>query len=241
MEDNPVNVKVAELHLEKMGHAVTVAVDGPRALAILTREPFDVVLMDLELPGMDGLEVARRIRSGGAGRDRSDTPVVALTAHALSDTRQRCLDAGMNDYVAKPVNFFELEALIGRILGRGVPSPGQDAPDATRRPLFDKELAMRRLGIDEATLTPIFQAALDEFGERLDELRNAAQRGDMAAIQSCNHTLKSISGTIGFQAAQGLLDTISEAVRHTDPRAVRAAAEEMARLFGLGLAETRGA
>ncbi len=108
VEDNPVNVKVAELHLKKMGHAVTVAAIGPQALAFLKREPFDVVLMDVEFPGMDGIEVTRRIRSGTAGPERAGTPIVAMTAHVQADIRQRCIETGMNDYVAKPVNFSSL-------------------------------------------------------------------------------------------------------------------------------------
>ncbi|QLA19529.1 PAS domain-containing protein [Desulfolutivibrio sulfoxidireducens] len=236
VEDNPVNVKVAELHLEKMGHAVTVAEDGPKALTALAREPFDVVLMDLELPGMDGITTTRRIRLGEAGRDRTGTPIVAMTAHAQDDIRKQCLTAGMDDYMTKPVNFFELEALISRLLIR----PESEAL-AGQPPLFDKERAMRRMGIDEATLAPIFQAALDEFGERLDDLLRATKRGDIQTIRTHCHTLKSICGTIGFAQGQGILEKISEAARNADIKAVRHEVRELGRLFGLGLAETKKA
>ncbi|HBE94145.1 MAG TPA: hypothetical protein DDW80_01640 [Desulfovibrio sp.] len=239
VEDNPVNVKVASLHLTQMGHDLVAAPDGAEALKLLSRERFDAVLMDLEMPGMDGLEVTRRIRSGDTRHGRPLdplVPIVAMTAHAQDDIRKQCLTAGMDDYMTKPVNFFELEALISRLLIR----PESEAL-AGQPPLFDKERAMRRMGIDEATLAPIFQAALDEFGERLDDLLRATKRGDIQTIRTHCHTLKSICGTIGFAQGQGILEKISEAARNADIKAVRHEVRELGRLFGLGLAETKKA
>ncbi|MFZ5812423.1 MAG: ATP-binding protein [Thermodesulfobacteriota bacterium] len=240
VEDNPVNVKVAELHLKKMGHAVTVAATGPQALAFLKQEPFDVVLMDVELPGMDGIEVTRRIRSGDAGPERAGTPTVAMTAHVQNNIRQRCLETGMNDYVAKPVNFFELEALIERLLAQRLP-PTESATQSDIPPLlFDKGLAIRRLGIDTDTFAPIFQAAMDEFRERLDDLLRAAQQGDLPHVRTHAHTLKSICGTIGFVAGQTLLEGISESARNNDPKRAHEAARKLADLFGDGLRQVYG-
>ncbi len=240
VEDNPVNVKVAELHLKKMGHAVTVAATGPQALDFLTREPFDVVLMDVELPGMDGIEVTRRIRSGEAGPKRAQTPIVAMTAHVLDNIRQRCIATGMNDYVAKPVNFFELEALIEHLLAQRFPATGSAKPGDIPPLLFDKDLAMRRLGIDTDTFAPIFQAAVDEFRERLDDLLRAMQHDDLPQVRTHAHTLKSICGTIGFAAGQTLLEGISESARNNDPKRAREEASKLAGLFSEGLRQVCG-
>mgnify|MGYP001806713243 CR=1 FL=1 len=233
VEDNPVNIKVAQLHLEKMGHVSTVAVDGLRALDALSREPFDVVLMDLELPDMDGIEVARRIRAGEAGAARAAAPIVAMTAHVSDEARERCLAAGMDSYMAKPVNFFELEALNGRLLSTAPPAAG------AARPLFDKEKATRRMGIDEATLAPIFQAAMEEFGELLEKFEQAAEAGDVATMRAVTHTLKSVSGTLGFTRGVEILDDISMAAKGHDLDAARENGRELARLFGEGLLQVK--
>jgi signal transduction histidine kinase/CheY-like chemotaxis protein len=112
-EDNPVNQKLAVRLLEKRGHAVVVAGNGCEALAALDGQPFDVVLMDVQMPEMDGLEAAERIRQ----REQSTgtrVPIVAMTAHAMKADRQRCLDAGMDDYLTKPVKPQDLYAAIER-------------------------------------------------------------------------------------------------------------------------------
>ena len=231
VEDNPVNAKVAQLHLGRMGHQVITAADGFQALDILAREAFDLVLMDLELPGMDGIEAARRIRAGEAGGDRAATPIVAMTAHVMDEAREGCRAAGMDSYLAKPVNFFELEALIDRMLSRaagGVPG---------REPLFDKEQAKRRMGIDDPTLAPIFQAALEEFENLLEQLQVAAASRDIQALRITAHTLKSVGATLGFARGVALLETISAAAREGDMETVRKQARELAGLYGRGLLE----
>ncbi|MEF3698735.1 ATP-binding protein [Desulfolutivibrio sp.] len=235
VEDNPVNVKVAQLHLDKMGHEITVAADGFLALKILAREAFDLVLMDLELPGMDGIEVARRIRAGEAGADRAATPIVAMTAHVLDEAREKCRAAGMDSYMAKPVNFFELEALIERLLTRS-PLAAADKP-----PLFDKEQAKRRMGIDDQTLEPIFQAALKEFGELLEKMQHAADAGDAQALRIHAHTLKSVGATLGFSQGVAFLEDVSMAAKNGDLEAVRKRTQELAHLYGQGLLETNAA
>jgi two-component system sensor histidine kinase/response regulator len=102
VEDNPINQKVAARLLEKAGHAVTVAENGRVALDIVTARQFDLVLMDVSMPEMDGLEATAAIRQREAGTDRH-LPIVALTAHAMVGDRERCLGAGMDGYVTKPV------------------------------------------------------------------------------------------------------------------------------------------
>src|SRR4051794_24434907 len=102
VEDNPVNQKVAARLLEKHGHTVVVAWDGKEALRTLAVRDFDLVLMDVQMPEMDGLEATAAIRAGEQGTDRH-LPIVALTAHAMKGDREKCLQAGMDGYVPKPV------------------------------------------------------------------------------------------------------------------------------------------
>ncbi len=110
-EDNPVNQLVAMRVLAKMGHEVTIATDGHEALAILAKRSFDLILMDVQMPEMDGFETTARIRDLEK-EDRIHVPIIAMTAHALKGDRERCLDAGMDEYVSKPISRKELESAI---------------------------------------------------------------------------------------------------------------------------------
>jgi CheY-like chemotaxis protein len=102
-EDNRTNQAVARRILEKMGHTVEVVENGLEALARLPQLPFDAVLMDCQMPEMDGYEATRRIRAGEVAGVGRDIPVIALTAYAMADDRLKCLQAGMNDYITKPI------------------------------------------------------------------------------------------------------------------------------------------
>jgi two-component system sensor histidine kinase/response regulator len=110
-EDNAVNQKIACRVLEKQGHQVTIAPDGREALAALERENFDVVLMDVQMPEMDGFETtaAIRVRERDTGKR---LPIIAMTAHAMQGDRERCLAAGMDGYIAKPIRVRELIELL---------------------------------------------------------------------------------------------------------------------------------
>ena len=110
-EDNVVNQRVALRILEKAGHSVVLARDGAEAVEKFNGQRFDMVLMDMQMPKMSGIEATATIRKMEAGLR---TPIIALTAHAMSGDRQRCLDAGMDDYLAKPIHASALVALINK-------------------------------------------------------------------------------------------------------------------------------
>jgi PAS domain S-box-containing protein len=116
VEDNPINQKVAQAMLKKFGHSVDMAVNGRKALEILRRVSYDLVLMDCQMPEMDGFEATRRIRKKIEGCLNPDVPIIAMTANAMEGDRERCLEAGMNDYLAKPVRTEQLGELLGRWL-----------------------------------------------------------------------------------------------------------------------------
>jgi CheY-like chemotaxis protein len=111
-DDNAVNVKVVTSLLARLGHAAKVATNGREVLAAIDQQPFDVVFLDIQMPEMDGLEAARRIRERESGREKPW--LVALTANAMQSDRDECIAAGMNDHVAKPIGLKQLAAAIDR-------------------------------------------------------------------------------------------------------------------------------
>src|SRR5262249_34419929 len=125
-EDNPVNRKLAVRILESAGHAVVCAQDGQEAVDILAGERFDIVLMDVQMPRMDGFEAAREIRKLVAAL-RIRTPIVALTANAMKGDRERCLNAGMDSYVSKPLRSVELLSVMAETADRE-PRPADTEP-----------------------------------------------------------------------------------------------------------------
>ena len=122
-EDNPINQKVAAKMLEKLGHRVTIAGNGRLALAQLDQNAFDLVFMDVQMPEMDGPAAAAAIRKAEQGATKH-VPIVALTAHAMSGDRQFCIDAGMDDYLSKPIDFNELKQVIARVMRGHEPAGG---------------------------------------------------------------------------------------------------------------------
>jgi CheY-like chemotaxis protein len=118
-EDNPVNRLFLERALTNAGHEVELALDGRQALEMNARNRYDLILMDIQMPEMNGIEAAQRIRSGGHGR--RDIPIIALTAYAMKGDRENFLSAGMNGYVTKPVDFGELARTIIEAFGQGTP------------------------------------------------------------------------------------------------------------------------
>jgi CheY-like chemotaxis protein len=117
-EDNAINQRLILRVLEKIGHSVRIVENGGQALAAAESNAYDLVVMDCQMPEMDGFEATRRIRAH-TSPDVRKLPILALTAHALAGDRQRCLDAGMSDYLTKPVDAASLAAMIEALAGRG--------------------------------------------------------------------------------------------------------------------------
>jgi two-component system, sensor histidine kinase and response regulator len=115
-DDNPINQQLVARALEKQAHTVTLASSGPEALALSAQQTFDLILMDVQMPGMNGYEATQaiRLREQGTGRH---IPIIALTAHAMKGDREICLDAGMDDYLGKPIHLKELLAMLDRWSG----------------------------------------------------------------------------------------------------------------------------
>jgi two-component system, sensor histidine kinase and response regulator len=227
VEDNEVNRVLATTILTRLGHQVTVAEDGVAAVGLCAQANFDLVLMDMQMPGMDGLQATERIRALDSPMRR--VPVIALTANALQGDRERCLAAGMDDYLTKPFNPEQLAAIIDQWLpGR---SSGWAASAAAAVESVDRDGAvldtavldqLRKAGGDEgaAFVERIVGVFLAEASRQLVALRVTVAASDVRALRRAAHTLKSSSAAVGavalnqlcrsveFGAATGTLDAL---------------------------------
>ena len=231
-EDNAVNQKLACCLLEKWGHSVTVVADGQAAVEAATSRHFDVVLMDIQMPVLSGLEAAARIRKREAGTG-GHIPIVALTAHAGARNRDLCLQAGMDGYVSKPIRRAELlEALNGiaaPVAPSGGPATGEDdrQPPHTNDPTgaspFCLEDVLDRLDGDETLLNDIAKLFLESCPRMLRQMQESLAQPDAETLIAVAHALKGSVGNFcadpAFQAALEL----ERAARRGDLRAAQEA------------------
>lgn len=196
-EDNPVNQQLVLRMLEKSGHRVTVANDGQEALTALKGEPFDLVLMDIQMPNLDGIETARLIRAGGEGIDNPLLPIIALTAHAMTGDRERFLAAGMDDYVSKPIHAAELFATMARLCPVEVTEGSSVEAKLPANDVLDFESALERLDNDTELLEEAVEAFLISIPSLLARLQTAMHATDCQLIQREAHSLKGAAAAIG--------------------------------------------
>jgi PAS domain S-box-containing protein len=201
-EDNAVNQRLALLMLEKLGYGGDVVSNGAEALAALERARYDVVLMDVQMPELDGLEATRRIHERWA----SERPhIIAVTAGAMSEERDRCLAAGMDDYLSKPIRIEELSAALGAL---------RQAAPLRASALDPPVLTELRGSLGDAATAEIVETFLAEGPELVSALRAAVESGDSAELRRAAHTLKSNAATFGASALAELcrqLEAIGEA------------------------------
>jgi CheY-like chemotaxis protein/HPt (histidine-containing phosphotransfer) domain-containing protein len=189
VEDNQVNQLLVRRQLERLGCHVQVLPSGEEALAAFPSMDVDLVLMDWQMPGLDGLETARRWRALEAATGRPRVPVVAVTASALPGDRERCLAAGMNDFVAKPVGMEVLARILGTWAG-----PAEAGAAALDRSVLDRLAA--ELDDPELVRTTV-RTYLRELDARVGDLEAALGGGDRTTVQAVAHTLASTSAALG--------------------------------------------
>ncbi|WP_018230355.1 response regulator [Methyloversatilis universalis] len=211
VEDHPVNREIALDMLTELGCGVHTAENGLIALGAVSRESFDLVLMDCQMPVMDGFEACRRIRTLEQELSRPPVPIVALTANALSGDRERCLAAGMDDYLPKPIPLRELARVIGlRARPPADPSPLLPVPSADVVLIDEKQLfsvpGMRSPGSNLLARMAVLYRR--EAGASLARMTDASAAGDAEALREAAHRLKSSSGALGarraFESARGV-------------------------------------
>lgn len=216
-EDSVVNQKLALALLKKWGHTGIVAANGKEAVKLTGQSKFDVVLMDVQMPEMDGLEATRRIRKSEAGTGRH-LPIIAMTAHAMKGDRELCLESGMDDYVSKPVRPWQLLTALAQFFSEDsqtVGSGGQSdssADESVSSHAVKKELrygvnwpvALKVTQGDRELLREIARAFLEECRIVLADLKHAIRNSDAPTAQRMAHTLKANFRTFGVDDAHDL-------------------------------------
>ena len=199
-EDNPVNQELTVAFLQRWGHSVVVTEDGLRALEAYERDAFDLIIMDVQMPVMDGFETTRKIRDIERKTGRY-VPIIAMTAHAMAGDRERCLAAGMNQYIAKPILENALFVLVEGFAGA---RPEQAQTDGA----MSRSDVIARVGGDEVLARRVAALFLENYPLLLEGIREAAQNRDAPALRNVAHTLKGSVSNFpaqdAFEAAQRL-------------------------------------
>jgi signal transduction histidine kinase/CheY-like chemotaxis protein/CHASE3 domain sensor protein len=238
VEDNDINQQIAVELLEAAGATVTVANNGREAVESLATgpqpPPFHAVLMDLQMPEMDGYQATAKLR---ADPRLASLPIIAMTAHATMEERQRCLAAGMNDHVAKPIDpaslldtvgrFYEL-AMRTREAGQPVDrAVSQDLPpiDSTRLPAvagLDTQSGLSRVGGNVGLYLKLLRQFAEQQAQAVEQIGDALKSGDNALAERLAHTLKGVAGNIGASPVQSVAGVLEKLIRN------RAGADELA-------------
>jgi len=219
VEDNLVNQKVMALALRKLGLQVETVSNGHASVAAVSQKRYAAVLMDCQMPSMDGFEATKRIRELPHG----DVPIIALTASAMTSDRERCFAAGMNDYLSKPVELAQLERMMGKwVVDEYVEGSPSEEPMEERMAevAVNKEVleALRDLGgeDDPGLFSELINMFLSDTPERMRSLSEALDRGDTGAIERAAHALKSSAANLGALELSDLFREIEAAGRDRD-------------------------
>jgi len=205
VEDNPANQKLATYILQDRGHVVEIAGDGQEAVYLTEQNRYDVILMDVQMPGMNGLKATAAIRHREDGDTR--VPIIAMTAHAMKSDRDRCLAAGMDGYLSKPVNAQEMIGLVESLAG-GVASVAQfaaatpsaaDSSSQATAVVFNPEEALARCFNSKDMVREMIQCFLDDVANLFPQMRVALEKSDLVKVGRLGHRMK---GTVVYLGAQ---------------------------------------
>jgi len=204
VEDNQANQKLASFVLQERGHSVDIAADGREGLRQAEQNRYDVILMDVQMPGMDGLEATQAIRARERGGSR--VPIIAMTAHAVKGDRERCLAAGMDGYLSKPIVAQEMIALLeslgsGETLATAL-SPAADFASPCKARVFDDEAALKRCLNRPDVLAEIIQCYFNDVEAILPQVRVALEKGDLVGMGHLGHRLKGTVVNLCAEAAR---------------------------------------
>ena len=220
-EDNPINRKVAVQMLEKSGLRVAVAVSGREALEKLACETFDVVLMDVQMPEMDGLAATRAIRASGASY--RDVPIIAMTAHALKGDREMCLEAGMNDYLAKPIRIQEVLARIAQWTGcrteaGKVLEDGHDHDQSARFPApVDMALALEQTMGNRQLLESLLEEFAAMLKDQIPLMSEMASNGRAEELAKDAHRLKGAAANLYIEKVRHIAEQLEKMGKEGNP------------------------
>ena len=222
-EDNITNQQVALGILKKFGLRADAVADGAEAVKALETIPYDLVLMDVQMPVMDGMEATRQIRSPESAIPNRRIPIVAMTAHALQGDRERYLEAGMNDYVSKPVS----PQALAEVLARWLP----ENDDALAPVVFDRAGMLERLMDDEDLARVVTESFLDDAPRQIEALRGYLDAWDAPGAERQAHSIKGASSNVGGEALRALAFEMEKAGKAGDLGSIRARMDDLEREF----------
>ena len=195
-EDNPINKKVAQRMLERLGYQADEAGNGLEVLDLVAQVPYDVILMDVQMPELDGLAATRRLVETYPRPERPH--IIAMTANAMQGDRERCLAAGMDDYLSKPIRLEELEQALRHAPVRAQPiAAAPSEPDALLQQM--RETLSHLVEDDEAFLLELITSFLDSAAGLIQDMKTALTKGDEATLLRSAHSLKSSSQMMGME------------------------------------------
>jgi CheY-like chemotaxis protein len=212
-EDNPVNQQVAMGLLRKLGHSVDVVGDGVEALEAVRLLPYDLVLMDVQMPEMDGLEATRAIRALGQ-QPAAGVPIVAMTANAMRGDDQMCLDAGMNGYISKPIDRRKLVEVLAQFpAGEDAAPPAAAAVPPEEACLDLGVLDALAADIEAETVVAILEKFMEDARARRLAAAGAVQAGDLDRVRREAHTIKGAAASLGLPAIRDACLALEQAAK----------------------------
>lgn len=228
-EDTPANRKVVEKVLTKRGHSVTSVSNGREAVDEFRQGGFDAVLMDVQMPSMDGLQATESIRKCEDERgNKNRIPIIAMTAHAMVGDRHRCLAAGMDDYISKPINIRRLIDLVEHYGDRNLHidqiEKTQSAPNqkisayhtAEEGDIMDLERALRRLDNDKALLIDLIGFFLEDYPALITRIDESLQNDDASSLQRASHSLKGLVANFDAHVSKDICQQIETFAKQGD-------------------------
>jgi len=228
-EDNPVNQTLATRILERLGHRVQVVNDGKEAIERAKTQEFEVIFMDIQMPEMDGLEATMAIRAAEAGTGKH-VPIVAMTAHAMKGDREKCLDAGMDGYLSKPIRIDELKQAILDVKQRNT---GQTYERNSFQAIGKLELLLDSVMEDQTLLVEMAELWLADSEKQERQIREGLNSGDAEIVERAAHALKGSVGTFQAQAAQQAAKELEMYAKEVDLDGARKAFETLSTQINL--------
>jgi len=233
-EDNIINQKVVISTLKKLGYNADAVANGKEAVKALEMIPYDVVLMDCQMPEMDGYEATGEIRKRSSKVLDHEVPVIAITANVMKGDREKCLNAGMDDYLPKPIYPNELSDMLEKWIGKQDASQQEETTGSNKEPvqnIFDKAGLLDRLMGDEALANEILGEFLEDVPRNVTALKEALDNGDAPSIQLRAHTIKGQSANVGGEALRETAFEIEKAGESGDLETVKARMTELEAQF----------
>lgn len=227
-DDVPQNLELLQLNLQRLGHQVTCVADGQAAVEAFTHGTFDLILMDVQMPLVDGLEASRRIRALEATQPRAPIPIIALTASVLDQDRQAALDAGMNGFASKPLDLPALLAELARLLGVAQGQGAVEKSAAAKAGLFDWQRGASLWG-GPVQMSQAIQRFLSEQGALVEQLNSMLEKNDWDTGRSLAHRFRGAAANLALTHLSGLGLNIEQAFNQREGLHLRSLLQELSR------------